>query len=302
LSLIARLGSLCAIAAAVPATADFIYKTEITLLPGFSGVSRRVITKGETRVFYDANGYFLSMPVPNLSNPSHPTRVTKFFDGTNTYTNVFGARLDGSVVLGKEGSALTSPASMSLLGRHAQAGTIITPRATTSGAYEVEEYRQGLAPVRTQTVYTKDGRIQDIALYFADKSPANPIATYHVSSFDKEGNPDFISITYFENGKTCRIEEYTLARLSHGTAKSPLDIFISGQEVIDERLGTAPQDQVRYEWDGKVPGIDELKRMRDPVATFRSGASPTRFLSTAVVLSLVGAWLVVRNRKNRKTW
>ena len=132
-------------------------------------------------------------------------------------------------------------------------------------------------------------------MYFADKSPSSPITTFDVTAYNKFGVPESIKSTYHQSGKPYRIEEYSLIGSKATPGKSPSDVFAMGQFVIDERLGTAPNDQVSYVWTGKLPSISELVRMRDPFSVITEG-SPTRFILPGLMLLVGGIWLFARRK------
>jgi len=306
------------------ALGDWTYKTKITLLPdstlnvaskakktyaawrasgGLS--SMKSLTKafatqkagfsidGKTTIFCDSRCTYTSEPIPNLSNPSHPSHTTQLFDGVNTFTNngQFGNILPGDRVYG-----LASPAGKILLGRFEPSGKVITPRSVTSGAYEVKQFDEP-STVRTQTNYLANGWISSIALYFPNAGPTHPFAKYEVTSYDEKGNAKSMVVTFLSHARAYRKEEYALIGYSESATKTPSDVFPLGETVVDERLGSAQQDQVSYDWNGKLPTIMELRLKNKPLTFFTANRAAARnSLIFAGILLAAITWAFARKR------
>ncbi len=309
------------------ANADWTYKTRITLLPDpsvsvaskvkgalaiphsiASKANIRSLTKafsvekagfsidGKTTVSFDAKGGFISQPVPNLSDVSHPGRRTELCDGVNIYTN---DGQTGQVIPGNQLYGLTSPPGQILLGRFEPPSKTITSLDTTSRTFEIKEYSGAVRTVRTKSSYSADGRVGSIALYFSDGTPIQPIAIYDVKSYDQKGNPTSILVTYFKSGggPAYRREEYTLLTSTAAQEKYPSDVFSIGETIIDERLGTAPPDQVSYLWTGTLPSITTLRLRNKPLTLFTQNRPAARWMLGVVGLMLgSGTWLMFRRR------
>jgi hypothetical protein len=277
------------------ARADWTYKTRITLLP--SSTTTGFSVEGKTRVYFDARTSYVREPVPNLSDRKHAGRETELFDGVNTF---FDRDPAGLIVPGNQVGGLASPAGKLMLGRYSPPGTIITSREETSGAYEIQEFNGGNSAVRTKTTFSKDGRIQSIVMFFADASPNHPIAKYDVDACDRAGNPTTVSITYFENGKAIRIEEFWLSSSSSLTPNSPNDLFAIGKPIVDERLGSGRNDQVPYEWDGTLPSVGKLRLMHNPSLMLTSGRTSKLLIVFGSLLAVWGMWIAVKRRRGRR--
>jgi len=59
--------------------------------------------------------------------------------------------------------------------------------------------------------------------------------------------------------KPRRTDEYWLTDTNDEAPRTVADIFKSGDEVIDMRLGKDLDKQVPYTWEGSLPSLDELK-------------------------------------------
>lgn len=299
----------------VTAKADWTYKTRITIFPDASNkphlpkkyATTGFVTTGATTVFFDAKTAYVKTPVPNLSDPVHPSSSISLFDGTNTYSTLSGIYSPpskpieppaGRVELGDQVSGLASPPGKMLLGRFEVAGKSISSGSENGSKYKISEYpARGNATLRTKTMLAKDGKILSIAMYFVDRI-STLIARYDVKAYDENGVASAVKITYFQGaGTPRRIDEFWLTRSTPPVPKTPSDVFQPGQLVWDVRLDPSGADQVHYDWEGIVPTMSELRFKRSPLVWMKGSGSLTKFIPVGLVFLLAGGtWLVMRRR------
>lgn len=267
-----------------------------------------------TTVLFDAKTSYVKTPVPNLSDPAHPSSCIYLFDGTNTYRTLFGIYSPpskpiqppaGHIELGDHMNGLAAPPGKLLLGRFEVAGKTISSGSENGGDYTITEYPAGgFTPLRTKTMYAKDGKILSIVTYFAGGDPSKPVGLYDVKAYDENGVPTAVTVTYLQGagGPPNRIDEFWLTRSTPPAPKTPSDVFQPGQLVFDLRIGSSRADQVAYNWAGIVPTMSELRFKRSPLAWVKGGGSLTKLIPVVLVFLLVGGtWYVVRRRARARS-
>jgi len=278
------------------ANADYIYKTQITLMPE-SGVDikakveerldmlRRtgqsaeviernragiekvceqeaagLVTEGTTTISSYGDMSYVSMPVPNLSNPGSPGQLVQLYDGVNTYEPI-GSNSVGSIYSGRS-TFLSSVPDKLLLWRRAEPTKLVGSGVAGSSHFKTSEVAiNSDFSLLMKTMYSKNDRIESIDMLFPKDPTGCALTHYAVGAYDEHGIPTNIKITYFDRAtsKPRRTDEYWLTDTNDEAPRTVADIFKSGDEVIDMRLGKDLDKQVPYTWEGSLPSLDELK-------------------------------------------
>ncbi len=278
------------------ARADFIYKTRITLPPDSSSVAAKVqsnldmfrrsgmsedminlnrvslektfqkaalgsVTEGITTVCFDGKTTYVSTPSPNLSDPEHPGQSVSFFDGTNTYRPV-GLNPNGAVLPKNAVGGLSWAPDQLLLGRLEPQGKLVAYGTEGANHYKATEFgSSGNSTYLMKTIYSPSEKIIAVDVTPSFDLHGFPLTHYDVESYDSSGHPSDIKITYFDRAtrKATRIDEFWLTGTKSVPPRTVATIFKSGDLVIDERLGYAPNQQVSYLWTGSLPSLSDLK-------------------------------------------
>jgi hypothetical protein len=219
------------------------------------------ITEGTTTLCFEGKTIYVSTPSPNLSDPQHPGQSISFFDGTNTYQPV-GLNPTGAVLPKNAVGGLSWAPDQLLLGRIEPQSKLVASGAEGANHYKATEFgSSGNGAFLMKTIYSSSEKIISVDVTPGFDLNGFPLAHYDVESYDATGHPSDIKITYFDRGtrKATRIDEFWLTGTKAVPLRTVASIFKSGDIVIDERLGSSPDQQVSYLWDGSLPSLSDLK-------------------------------------------
>jgi len=215
------------------ANADYIYKTQITLMPesgadikakveerldmlrrtgqsedviernraGIEKVCEQeaagLVTEGTTTISSYGDMSYVSMPVPNLSNPESPGQLVQLYDGVNTYEPM-GSNSAGSIYSGRS-TFLSSAPDKLLLWRRAEPTKMVGSGVAGSSHFKTSEVAiNSDFSLLMKTMYSKDDRIESIDMLFPKDPTGCALTHYAVGAYDEHGIPTNIKITYFD--------------------------------------------------------------------------------------------------------
>ena len=282
-------------------TPELIARNRQLLLPQFQRERDGFEFDGGTTLELNGSRRYVRTVVPDQSTGGGAPR-SYLFDGTDTVVAPVRSGNPGKVSAEETERELGSAVEASFL-----AGRPVETPSIPGGSSQEILYDPG---ERSQlwVVYrwTKAGRLAGARAFANTGSGKRLVADFAASAWMPDGRPKRTVVQRYVGSRKSRIEAYELVRLRKAKAYAVGDVLEKGTKVVDLRLGTDPARQASYAFNGRLPDLDELRK----IAAIGSGevesgggtsAVNARLATIGGALLALGAVGLLLRRRNRRT-